>query len=107
VRHSCILIEQFILLRGSVINNTICLERCYILMNETTCFGLQWPPSGFHKQLRRVYILCEGVLMKRFLRINPLFALVSSVNRLYIRNEEVFSISSVEIEITVLGLHEF
>ena len=59
-------------------------------MNETTCFGLQWPSSGFHKQLRLVYIICvEGVLMKRSLCINPLFALVSSVNRLYISSEEV------------------
>ena len=52
-----------------------------------------------------LYNLGEGVLMKRSLWINPLFALVSSVNRLYISNEEVFSISSVEIEITFLGLH--
>jgi len=53
-----------------------------------------------------LFNLCEGVLMKRPLCINPLFALVSCVNRLYISNEEVFSISSVEIGITVLGLHE-
>jgi len=53
-----------------------------------------------------LYNLCEGVLMKRSLCINPLFALVSSVNRLYISNEEVFSTSSVEIGISVLGLHE-
>ena len=53
-----------------------------------------------------LYNLCEGVLMKRSLCINPLFALVSNVNRLYISNEEVFSISSVELGITVLGLHE-
>ena len=39
--------------------------------------------------------------MKRSLCISPLFALVSSVNRLYISYEEVFSISSVEIGITV------
>jgi hypothetical protein len=48
-----------------------------------------------------LYNLCAGVLMKRSLCINPLFALVSSVNRLYISHEEVFSISSVEIGITV------
>ena len=35
--------------------------------------------------------------MKRSLCINPLFALVSSVNCLYITNEEVFSISSMKI----------
>ena len=32
--------------------------------NETTCFGLYWLSSGFHNTLRRVYKLCEGVLMK-------------------------------------------
>ena len=32
--------------------------------------------------------------------------MVSSVNRLYISNEEVFSISSVKVGVTVLGLHE-
>jgi hypothetical protein len=53
-----------------------------------------------------LYNLCEGVLMKRSLCISPLFALASSVNRLYISNEEVFSISSVKVEVTVLGLHE-
>jgi hypothetical protein len=39
-----------------------------------------------------LYNLCEGALIKRSLCINPLFALVSSVNRLYINNEEMFSI---------------
>jgi hypothetical protein len=53
-----------------------------------------------------LYNLREGVLMKRSLCINPLFALVSSVNHLYITNEEVFSISSMEIGIIVLGLHK-
>jgi hypothetical protein len=52
-----------------------------------------------------LYNPCEGVLMKRSLCISPLFALVSSVNRLYISSEEVFSISNVEIGIIVLGLH--
>jgi len=52
-----------------------------------------------------LYNLCEGVLMKRSLCTNHLFALVSSVNLLYITKQEVFSISSVEIGITVLGLH--
>jgi hypothetical protein len=35
-----------------------------------------------------LYNLCEGMLMKRFVCINPLFALVSSVNCVYITNEE-------------------
>ena len=50
-----------------------------------------------------LYNLCEGVLMKRSLCINPLFVLVSSVNCLYISNKEVFPISSMEIGIFVLG----
>ena len=41
--------------------------------------------------------------MKRSPYINPLFALVSSVNRLYISNEEEFSVSRVVIRITILG----
>ena len=44
--------------------------------------------------------------MKRSLCINPLFLLLSSVNRSYVGNEEVFSISRVEIGITVPELHE-
>jgi hypothetical protein len=43
--------------------------------------------------------------MKRSICINRLFALVSSVNCLYITNKEVFPISSTEIGIFVLGLH--
>ena len=35
--------------------------------------------------------------MNRCLWVSPLFALVSSVNRLYISSEEMFSISSVEM----------
>ena len=35
-----------------------------------------------------LYNLYEGVLMKRSLCINPLFALLSSANHLYISNEE-------------------
>jgi hypothetical protein len=35
-----------------------------------------------------LYNLCEGVLMNISIYINPLFALVSSVNHLYINNEE-------------------
>jgi len=44
--------------------------------------------------------------MKRSLCINHLFALVSNVNRLYISNKEMFSNSSMDIGIIVLGLHE-
>jgi hypothetical protein len=54
---------------------------------------------------KSLYNLCEGVLMKRSLCINPLFALVSSVNCLYITNKEVFPVSGMEIGIFVLGLH--
>jgi hypothetical protein len=50
--------------------------------------------------------LCGDVLMKRFLRINTLFALVSSANCLYITNKEVFSICSMETGIFDLGLHK-
>ena len=46
------------------------------------------------------------MLIKRSLCINPWFVLVSSINPIYITNEEVFSISSMEIRINVLGLHE-
>jgi hypothetical protein len=53
-----------------------------------------------------LYNLCEDELMKRSLCINPLFFFFSSVNHLYITNEEVFSISSMEIVIIILGLHE-
>jgi hypothetical protein len=44
--------------------------------------------------------------MEISLCINPLFALVSSVNCLYITNKEVFPISSMEIGIFVLGLRK-
>ena len=44
------------------------------------------------------------MLMKRSPCINPLFALVSSVNRLYISNGEVFSISSVEVPRMVIRI---
>jgi hypothetical protein len=36
-----------------------------------------------------LYNLCEGEMMKRSVCINPLFALVSNVNRLYISNDYI------------------
>ena len=43
-------------MRGNIVKNTTCLEKMlYTLKNETTCFGLCWPSSGFHITLRRVY----------------------------------------------------
>jgi hypothetical protein len=53
-----------------------------------------------------LYNLYEGVLMTRSLCIKSLFALVSSVNCLYVTNKEVFPISRMEIGILVLGLHK-
>ena len=41
-------------------HNCVCLTVCYILNNQkTTCFGLQWPSTGFShpKQLRLFYII--------------------------------------------------
>jgi hypothetical protein len=34
-------------LRGSIVKNKTCLENMYS-KNETTCFGLYWPSSGFY-----------------------------------------------------------
>jgi len=41
-------------MRGNIVKKITCLENMYS-KNETTCFGLYWPPSGFHYILRRVY----------------------------------------------------
>ena len=35
-------------LRGSIVKNTTCLENMLYSKNETTCFGLYWPSSGFY-----------------------------------------------------------
>jgi hypothetical protein len=77
-----------ILMRGSVVNNTTCLERCCILIMK-----LHISAYNGHHQVSTVikkslYNLCEGVLMKRSLYINPLFTLASSVNCLYITNKD-------------------
>jgi hypothetical protein len=95
-------------MRGSAVNNTT-LFRKMLYSNE---WNYMFRPAvavfSFPQTIKMsLYNLCDGVLMKRSLCINPLFARVSSINRSYsISNEEVFSISSVEIGITVQGLHE-
>jgi hypothetical protein len=40
---------------GNIIKNTTCLEKMLYSKNETTCFGVYWPSSGFHSTLRRAY----------------------------------------------------
>ena len=44
--------------------NTTSLEKMLYSKNETTCFGLYWPSSGFHNTLRRVYKTLLKVLWK-------------------------------------------
>jgi hypothetical protein len=68
--------------------------------------------SGFigHNQVSTIikislYKLCEGVLMKRSLCINPLFTMFL-VQMLYVNNEKVYPIGSMEIRVFVLGLHK-
>jgi len=31
-----------------MVSNTTCLEKMLYSKNETTCFGLYWPSSGFY-----------------------------------------------------------
>jgi hypothetical protein len=71
-------------MRGSVVNNTN-LFRKMLHSNE---WNYMFRPAVaifmFPQTIRfSLYNLCDGVLVKRSLWINPLFALVSSVNRLY------------------------
>ena len=35
-------------IRGSTVNNKTCLEKMLYSKNETTCFSLYWPASGFY-----------------------------------------------------------
>ena len=94
-------------MRGSVVNNTTLFRKMLYSNEYTYMFRHALAIFRFPQTIKiSLYNVCEGALMKRSLCINPLFALVSSVNRIYISNEEVFSISSVEIWITVRGLHE-
>ena len=94
-------------MRWSVVNNTTLFRKMlysnewnYMLRPAVAIFSF---PQTIKMSL---YNLCDGLLMKRSLCISPLFVLVSNINPLYITNEELFSISSMEIRINVLGLHE-
>jgi hypothetical protein len=50
-------------MRGNIIQNTACLEKMYS-KNETTCFGLYWPSSGFHITLKESIKTLLKVLWK-------------------------------------------
>jgi hypothetical protein len=72
-------------------------------LHVSACIGHHQVSTMINMSLYNLY---EGVLMTRSLGIKSLFALVSSVNCLYVTNREVFPISSMEIGIFVLGLHK-
>ena len=44
----------------SVVHQQNLFRKMLYSNNETTCFGLYWPSSGFFKRLRRVYISVWG-----------------------------------------------